>query len=276
MDPKVLCKVENLYKKFSSNLKKSLVYSAKDVLFDLLGHAYNKVELRKSEFWALEDVSFDLIEGEIVGAVGSNGSGKTTLMRILSGIYTADLGNIKFEHMNTVTSLFALNAGLNPLFTGMENIYLKAALYGMTKEQLEEKLETIIEFSELRQKLNTPVGNYSSGMKARLSYSVAIATEPDLFIIDEALAVGDSMFRSKCYEHLKEYVKKPNKSIIYVTNRINKVKSLADRVIVLDKGQLVKDTYDVPEGLDFYYQNCIKNLDPRDREAKLRRIYEYD
>lgn len=276
MEKRTLVEVDHISKRFARELRKSLIYAVKDIAREWVSGERAAQNLRTGEFWALEQVSFSLFEGEIVAMVGSNGSGKTTLMRLLSGIYKPDAGVIRFHGIQNVTSLFALNVGLNPLFTGMENIYLKAALYGMGRRQLEEKLPFIIEFSELRDKLNTPVGNYSSGMKARLSYSVAIATEPDLFIIDEALAVGDSMFRAKCYDHLKAYVKQPNKSIIYVTNRINKVKSLAERVLVLDQGSLVMDTYDVPMGLDFYYNNCLKNLNPRERDLKLRRIHEYD
>jgi ABC-type polysaccharide/polyol phosphate transport system ATPase subunit len=276
VEKRTLVEVDHISKRFARELRKSLIYAVKDIARDWMGGEHAAQNLRTGEFWALDQVSFSLFEGEIVAMVGSNGSGKTTLMRLLSGIYKPDAGAIRFHGIQNVTSLFALNVGLNPLFTGMENIYLKAALYGMDRRQLEQKLPFIIEFSELRDKLKTPVGNYSSGMKARLSYSVAIATEPDLFIIDEALAVGDSMFRAKCYDHLKAYVQQPNKSIIYVTNRINKVKSLAERVLVLDQGALVMDTYDVPMGLDFYYNNCLKNLNPRERELKLRRIHEYD
>jgi lipopolysaccharide transport system ATP-binding protein len=276
VEKRTLVEVDHISKRFARELRRSLIYAVKDIAREWMGGEQPAQDLRTGEFWALDHVSFSLFEGEIVAMVGSNGSGKTTLMRLLSGIYKPDAGAIRFHGIQNVTSLFALNVGLNPLFTGMENIYLKAALYGMDRSQLEDKLPFIIEFSELKDKLKTPVGNYSSGMKARLSYSVAIATEPDLFIIDEALAVGDSMFRAKCYDHLKAYVQQPNKSIIYVTNRINKVKSLAERVLVLDQGSLVMDTYDVPMGLDFYYNNCLKNLNPKERELKLRRIHEYD
>lgn len=276
LNKKKLVEIDLVSKRFAKELRKSLVYGVKDIAKDWLSIKHDVSQLREGEFWALDSVSFSLFEGEIVAMVGSNGSGKTTLMRLLSGIYTPDSGTINFTGIKRVTSLFALNVGLNPVYSGLENIYLKAALYGMDRNQLEEKLPFIISFSELEDKLSTPVGNYSSGMKARLSYSVAIATEPDLFIIDEALAVGDSMFRAKCYDHLKSYVQQPNKSIMYVTNRINKVKSLADRVLVLDQSKLVMDTYDVPAGLDFYYNNCLKNLNPKERELKLRRIHEYD
>lgn len=275
-EKKVIISVKEVSKRFCKELKANMYYGIKDVIRQSFGLAPHNGDLRPHEFWALNGVSFDLHEGEILAVIGANGSGKTTLMRLIAGIYSLDRGAIEINGIGKTTAIFALNAGMNPLFTGLENIYLKGAMFGLTKKELKEKLDFIIEFSELQEFLNSPVGNYSSGMKARLAYSVAIATDPDLFIIDEALAVGDSLFKAKCYEHLQEYVKQPNKAVIYVTNRIRKVMAVASRVIILDKGTLIYDNTDAADALEFYINNCLKGLSEELRETRLRRVQEFE
>ncbi|MCB9275318.1 MAG: ABC transporter ATP-binding protein [Lewinellaceae bacterium] len=273
---KVLVEVKDVSKKFCKDLKANMYYGIKDVVRQTFGLSPHNDSLRQHEFWALNGVSFNVHEGEILAVIGANGSGKTTLMRLISGIYSIDKGQININGVGKTTAIFALNAGMNPLFTGLENIYLKGAMFGLTKKELQEKLDFIIEFSELKEFLNSPVGNYSSGMKARLAYSVAIATEPNLFIIDEALAVGDSLFKAKCYEHLQEYVKQPNKAVIYVTNRIRKVMAVASRVVILDKGKLIYDNTNATEALEFYINNCLQGLSEELRETRLRRVQEFE
>jgi ABC-type polysaccharide/polyol phosphate transport system ATPase subunit len=275
-EKKVLVTAREVSKKFCKDLKRNMYYGIKDVLRQALGLKPDTGALRPYEFWALDQVSFDLFQGEILAVIGANGSGKTTLMRLLSSIYSLDGGEIQMDGVGKVTSIFALNVGMNPLFTGLENIYIKAAMFGMNRRELQEKLDFIIEFSELKDFLHAPVGNYSSGMKARLAYSVAIATEPNLFIIDEALAVGDSLFKAKCYDHLKEYVQQPNRAVIYVTNRIQKVMAVASRVIILDAGKLIYDSEDAAAALEYYINNCLKGLSEELREARLRRVQEYE
>lgn len=274
--PRVLVAINDVSKKFCKDLKYNMYYGSQDVLRQTLGVPLCKDLLRKHEFWALDRVSLNIHEREILAVIGSNGSGKTTLMRLLSNIYSLDGGSITMNGVRKVTSVFALNIGLNPLFTGLENIRLKGAMFGMSKKELEDKLDFIIDFSELREFLYTPVGNYSSGMKARLAYSVALATEPDLFIIDEALAVGDSLFKTKCYENLKEFVSTPGRAVVYVTNRIQKVMAVATRVVILDKSHLVYDSPDAAAALEFYINNCLKGLTDELRESRLRKVREYE
>jgi lipopolysaccharide transport system ATP-binding protein len=275
-EKKVLVSAQEVSKKFCKDLKRNMYYGIKDVLRQAMGLKPDTGALRPYEFWALDKVSFDLFQGEILAVIGANGSGKTTLMRLLSSIYSLDGGEIRMNGVGKVTSIFALNVGMNPLFTGLENIYIKAAMFGMNRRELQEKLDFIIDFSELKDFLHAPVGNYSSGMKARLAYSVAIATEPNLFIIDEALAVGDSLFKAKCYDHLKEYVQQPDRAVIYVTNRIQKVMAVASRVIILDGGKLIYDSEDAAAALEYYINNCLKGLSEELREARLRRVQEYE
>jgi ABC-type polysaccharide/polyol phosphate transport system ATPase subunit len=272
----ILVAIRGVSKKFCMNLRYNMYYGMVDMLRQSVGMPVGKTGLRSHEFYALRDISLDIYNGQIVAFIGANGSGKTTLMRLISGIYALDTGQIEIRDIGRVTSIFALNAGLNPLFTGMENIYLKGAMFGMDREEIQKKLDFIIEFSELEEFLQSPVGNYSSGMRARLAYSVAIATEPGLFIIDEALAVGDAVFKAKCYEHLQDYVKAGRRAVIYVTNRISKVINVANRVIILDHGSLIYDSPDAAAGLEFYIENCLRGLDEKTRNSRMKRIREFE
>ncbi|MBV6655784.1 MAG: ABC transporter ATP-binding protein [Mameliella sp.] len=251
-----LIEVEEVSKKFCTRLKRSLYYGITDVTRQTFGMSPSTA-LRPEEFWAVDKISFNVKPGEIIAVIGGNGSGKTTLMRIISGIYKPTSGKVKNKEALKITPIFALNVGLRNEFTGMENIKLKAAIFGMSESELQRKLDYIIDFSELEYALNTPVGNYSSGMRARLSYSVAIATEPDLFIIDEALAVGDSLFKAKCYEHLEGYVKEKERAVLYVTNRIRKVMALANRVLIMKRGKLLLNSSEPNEALEFFIEDIV-------------------
>jgi lipopolysaccharide transport system ATP-binding protein len=275
-DKSTLLSVRNIQKKFTQDIKYNMYYGIKDIGADILGINQNYTMLRKKEFWALKGVDLDLFEGEILGIVGSNGSGKTTLMRLLSGIYPLDVGEIKGLKQQKITAVFALRAGMKNLFSGYENIYIKGAMFGMTKEEIDEKVEFIRDFSELGDKLERPFGNYSSGMGARLAYSIALATDPDIFIIDEALAVGDSLFKAKCFDNLKEYVKQPGKAVLFVSNNIRKILKLATRVLVMDNGEIVYNSSDIKEALNFYILNCLKNVNEKQRQLKLEKVRDYD
>ncbi|MCL4125857.1 UNVERIFIED_CONTAM: hypothetical protein GTU68_021102 [Idotea baltica] len=197
--------------------------------------------------------------GQILGMVGTNGSGKTTLMRVISGIYPLEYGTIQADDPLRITPIFALRSGMRPLFTGRENIYIKGAMYGLSQAELDDKLKFIADFSGLEEYLDTPFGNYSSGMKTRLAFSIAIATEPNIFIIDEALAVGDEVFKAKCFRYLQNYVTKPRRAVLFISNSIDKVYKVANRLIVLKKGTIIHDTTDVKMGLKFYIENCIND-----------------
>ena len=269
--------VDKVSKKFCKDLKQSMLYGMVDIGREIIGMEINAARLRKGEFWALDEVSFDLYEGEILSVIGTNGSGKTTLMRLISNIFPKDKGRIIKRKVKRVTPIFALHSGINDVLSGHENIMLKGSMLGMTKEELEGKKDFIAEFSELGDSLNAPVGTYSSGMRARLAYAISIATEPNLFIIDEALAVGDSAFKAKCYDHLKGYVKaEPHRAVLYVTNRVKKILTIADRTLVLHKGKLINDTTDLSAALEFYINNCLKDLPPHIRREHLQLIREYE
>ncbi|MCH2084358.1 MAG: ABC transporter ATP-binding protein [Saprospiraceae bacterium] len=270
---KPLLSVRDLNKTFSnSDIKYSMLHGIQDLFYDLLGIKNTHTKLRDKEFWTLKNINFDLFEGDILGIVGSNGSGKTTLMRTVANIYQASSGAIYGKKNLKVIAIFTLSTGFRELFTGRENIYIKGAMFGMSKSEIDAKLAFIESFSELGKHLDKPLGNYSSGMKARLAYSIAIATEPDVFIIDEALAVGDSVFKAKCFDHLKQYVKKPNKAVLFVSNQIRKILRISNRLMVMQEGQIIHESSDIREGLHFYIKNCLSHLSEEERKHKLNRI----
>jgi len=276
MGKKVLLSADHLYKKFSKDLRQSMRHGIEDIIRGSLGMHRDGRQLRSGEIFALKDINFHLNAHEILGITGVNGSGKTTLMRLISGIYEPDAGVVKGLPGLKVTAIFALGAGMQALFTGRENIYIKGAMYGMSREEVDAKIPFIEDFSELGERLDRPFGNYSSGMKARLSYSIAMATEPDVFIIDESLAVGDSAFKAKCLDNLREFADQPGKGVIFVSNQIRKILKIADRLLVMDHGAIIHETKDIDAGLEFYIKNCYAHLGEDKQESKLQKVKNYE
>ena len=193
----VLIKVEHLSKKFCKDLKTSLWYGVKDLYSNITGNSKVRA-LRPKEFWAVKDINFELRRGECLGLIGHNGAGKSTLLKILNGLINPDEGKITIK--GKVGALIELGAGFNPILSGRENIYNNGAILGFTKKEIDNKVEAIIDFSEIREFIDMPVQNYSSGMKVRLGFAVAAQMEPDVLIIDEVLAVGDLGFVLKCFK----------------------------------------------------------------------------
>lgn len=189
---------------------------------------------RHREIKALQDVSFHVDHGECVGVVGSNGAGKSTLLKVLSGTTFPTSGSYKVN--GRVTSLLELGAGFQPGFTGRENIFMNAAMMGFSRKEAQAKFQEIVEFSELGEFINAPVRTYSSGMAARLGFSVAVATEPDLLIIDEILAVGDMNFRKKCVERIWKY-KSEGRSMFFCSHSLYDVRQICERAIWMHNGQ---------------------------------------
>jgi len=176
MENEVLVRVEGVSKKFCRNLKKSLVYGGLDIVRGFAGIERSN-ELRKDEFWAVNNVSFELRRGECLGLIGHNGAGKSTLLKMLNGLIGIDRGRIEMN--GKVSALIELGAGFSPLLTGRENIYNNGVVLGFTRAEIDEKFDEILEFSELKDFIDTPVQNYSSGMKVRLGFAVAAQLEPD-------------------------------------------------------------------------------------------------
>ncbi len=190
------------------------------------------------DLWALDDVSFEVPEGQVLGIVGENGSGKSTLLKILSGIIPPDRGQAAVR--GRVASLLELGAGFQPEYTGRENIYLYGALLGLRRSEIEARVEDIIAFSELGSRVENPVKNYSSGMYMRLGFSVAVHLDPDILLIDEVLAVGDAAFQRKCYEHLRT-LRRNGCTIVLVSHDLEAVGKFCERAIWLDRGKLAAD-----------------------------------
>lgn len=203
-------------------------------------------ELRNT-FNALEGVSFTVEQGESIGLMGLNGSGKSTLLKLINGVMRPDSGQVLTR--GRIAGLIATGAGFHPQLTGRENIFLNAAVLGMTEAETTRKFDDIVEFADIGKFLDSQVGHYSSGMFARLGFAVAIHADSDIFLADEVLAVGDKPFKKKCLERMQE-VRDGGRTLFYVSHAAGSVRKMCDRVLVLDKGRLVFDG-DVEEGIKF-------------------------
>jgi lipopolysaccharide transport system ATP-binding protein len=189
------------------------------------------------EFWALHDVSFSVRRGETVGIIGRNGSGKSTLLQMICGTVSPSTGTISTQ--GRVAALLELGAGFNIEFTGRENVMLNAAILGFSSQDMQARMAEVLEFSELGDFLDQPVKTYSSGMYARLAFSIAIHVDPDILIVDEALSVGDARFVAKCMRRIKE-IKEQGTTILFVSHDVGSIRTLCERVVWLDKGRLVE------------------------------------
>lgn len=235
-EPEILMDVDRVSKRFCRDLKKSLMYGVVDIGREALGQTPRTDWLRESEFWALRDINFQVRRGEAVGLVGKNGSGKTTLMRILSGLIKPTTGRVMTK--GRVAPLLALGAGFNPILTGRENIYINMAVLGLTKEEIDERFEDVVKFSEIAYALDAPVQNYSSGMTARLGFSCAIHTRPDILLIDEVLAVGDIQFRQKCLRTLNE-MRAGGTTFIIVNHAATLLLQVCNKAVYIQEGKLL-------------------------------------
>ena len=187
------------------------------------------------EFWALKDVNFDIKRGESVGIVGRNGAGKSTLLQLVTGTLAPSTGTV--TSTGRVAALLQLGSGFNPEFTGRENVYLNGAILGLTRRQVRERIDEILEFADIGEFVDQPVKNYSSGMAMRLAFAVSTCLEPEVLIVDEALAVGDALFQRKCYTRLDQFVDRGG-SLLFVSHSLETVKRLCDRAIYLEKGSV--------------------------------------
>ena len=220
--------VQHLYK----------LYKIYDKPTDRLKEALNPAKKTyHNEYYALKDINFQIFKGDTVGIIGKNGSGKSTLLKILTGVLTPHSGVVNIN--GKVTALLELGAGFNKEYTGLENIYQNARIMGYTNVEIEQKLEEILNFADIGDFINQPVKVYSSGMFVRLAFAISISVDPDILIVDEALAVGDTRFQLKCMDKFKEFMDK-GKTILFVTHDINSVKRFCTKTIWINEGLLME------------------------------------
>lgn len=224
-------KVDNVYMMF--NLSKNKQTSLKEYVIDMV-----KGNLFFDEFWALENVSFDLKRGESMGLVGVNGSGKSTLLRLIAGIMEPTYGTIYTK--GTIAPLIALGGGFEPTLSARENVYLNGAMHGHSTEFMRKRFDDIISFAELEEFVDVPIKNFSSGMLARLGFSIATSVHADIVIADEVLSVGDARFRKKCETRIANLLKEGT-TVLYVSHNVNSVVKMCKKALWLEKGRVIQN-----------------------------------
>lgn len=245
---KNITKIYNLYDKPTDRLK--------EVLFPKFS--------KHKEFSALKDVSFDVKKGEILGIIGKNGSGKSTILKIITNVLTPTSGEAIIK--GKIAALLELGAGFNMEYTGIENIYLNGQMIGFSKEEMDKKLDDIIEFADIGDHIYQPVKTYSSGMFARLAFSVAISVDPDILIVDEALSVGDVFFQNKCYRRFDDF-RRRGKTILFVTHDMGSVIKYCNRCVLLNAGKKVAEG-SPQEMVDLYKKIMVGQWDERDENSE--------
>ncbi len=251
----LLVRCEHVGKKFCRDLKRSLWYGLKDITADIVGSPPG--ELRRDEFWAVDDVCFDLRRGECLALLGRNGAGKTTLLKMLNGLIKPDAGRIMLR--GRVGGLIALGAGFDPILTGRENVFVNGSILGLSKKQIQARFDEIVAFAEIDEFIDSPVANYSSGMQVRLGFAVAaIMIRPDILLLDEVLAVGDLGFRLKCLNLVQELLE--DAAVVFVSHSMQFVSRFCTRVAVFSDGRVICNTHDLSQGLEAYYSQCDAQL----------------
>ncbi|WP_379968503.1 ABC transporter ATP-binding protein [Epilithonimonas sp. UC225_85] len=244
----ILIKAESVSKKFCKDLKLGLLYGMQDLGSTVFGSEKPR-ELRKKEFWAVEDINFEVKRGECLGLLGHNGAGKSTLLKVLTGLIAPDKGRIEMH--GRVNALIELTAGFNPILTGRENIFNNGAVLGLSDKEIKSKFDEIVAFSELEEFIDTPVQYYSSGMKVRLGFSVAVHTDPDVLILDEVLSVGDAGFRAKSFNKMMEIMQ--SAAVIFVSHSMPQVARTCDQVMFMRNGKSFYYGDNVNKGIEMYF-----------------------
>ena len=241
--------VENVSKKFTLRYHRTIKQ---------MTVAMMRREEISNSFLAVNDVSFTVEQGEAIGLMGLNGSGKSTLLKLINGVMKPDAGQVLTR--GRIAGLIATGAGFHPQLTGRENVYLNAAILGMSEAETKRKFDQIVEFADIGRFLDTPVGTYSSGMFSRLGFAVAVHTDSDIFLVDEVLAVGDKPFKKKCIARMQE-IRDEGRTLFYVSHAAGSVRRMCDRVLVLEKGVLGFDG-PVDEGVKYLrYDDDVDDLE---------------
>ena len=245
---KNITKVYRLYEKPIDRLKESLSIAHK---------SYHR------DFFALNQISFQVKKGETVGIIGTNGSGKSTILKIITGVLTPTTGEVQVD--GVISALLELGAGFNMDYTGIENIYMNGTMMGFSRKEMEEKLPDILDFADIGDFVYQPVKTYSSGMFVRLAFALAINVEPEILIVDEALSVGDVFFQSKCYRRMEE-IRRDGTTILMVTHDMGSIIKYCDRVVLLNKGNFIAEG-NPGAMVDLYKKILANQLDELDKEA---------
>lgn len=256
-----LNKVYKLYDKPTLRFKEALSITKKQ---------YHK------DFVALNDISFEIKKGEMLGIIGKNGAGKSTVLKIITGVLTPTSGKVEIN--GKISALLELGAGFNPEYTGLENVYLNGTMIGFTREEMDNKIDDIISFADIGDFINQPVKTYSSGMFARLAFAVSINVEPDILIVDEALSVGDTRFQVKCIDKMRE-LQESGTTILFVTHAIEQIKRFCTRAIWIKNGEVVEDgeasqVVDLYDNFMKYGERKIEKVD-NDEEFKVPESSDY-
>ena len=264
MENNAVIQVNGVSKKFCRSLKRSMWYGFRDILRDTAGLSPKSDRLRRKEFWAIDDVSFELRKGETLGLIGPNGAGKTTILKMLNGIVLPDKGNLRIK--GRVGALIQIGAGFHPQLTGRENIYINGAILGMGKREINKKFDAIVEFADIGDFLDTPVKFYSSGMFVRLGFAVAVHCEPDILLVDEILAVGDARFQAKSFRKMSELMKE-NSTVVFVSHRMHHIARMCSTVLFLNNGKTTE--YGEPsKAIQAYRSYSTKGMDTERKHYK--------
>ncbi len=240
-----MIKLENVGVKYNLGIEKN--YSFKQMFVDF----FSKKEKKKNNsFWALQDINLDIKKGEVIGLIGANGAGKSTMLKVVAGVIKPTKGKVIVE--GAISPMIELGAGFDLELTARENIFLNASVLGYSEKFVKEKFDDIVKFSELPDFIDVPVRNFSSGMVARLAFSIAVIVEPEILIVDEILGVGDINFQAKSEEKMIEMIK-GGTTVIYVSHSLESIKKICDKVVWLDKGIIIKSG-NVQEICDKYYK----------------------
>lgn len=260
-----MIKVENVSMKFNLGIEASSFKEKFIGLFDKKRRNSNK----KNEFWALKDVSFEVKKGEVVGIIGSNGAGKSTLLKVISGVMKPTQGNVKV--CGVISPMIELGAGFDAELTARENIYLNGSILGYSKEFIDEKFDEIVEFSELKKFLDVPVKNFSSGMTAKLAFSIATVVNPEILIVDEILSVGDIKFQEKSRNKMMEMIK-GGTTVLYVSHSLESIKELCTKVVWIEHGVIQKIGNSKEICKEYHYKMLYGNDDGEDKSITINSI----
>lgn len=247
-----MIRIKNVTMKFNMDIEKD--FSIKQAFINFFK---GKKKKKGEYFYALKNVTFSVNKGDVVGLIGSNGAGKSTLLKVVSGVMKPTSGKVEVD--GVISPMIELGAGFDMNLTARENIYLNGAILGYSKKFLDSKFDEIVEFSELKDFLDVPVKNFSSGMTAKLAFSIATIVDPEILIVDEILSVGDLRFQEKSKNKMMEMIK-GGTTVLYVSHSLESIKELCNKVIWLDHGQVVK-MGDTKEICDEYYKEQMKNVE---------------